>query len=64
MFPYGRFFGFLKSLVHNYLFLKGAIVLGYETIKVVERAMGYMDTQNPLVCLVHCMNVGFQVLGP
>jgi hypothetical protein len=48
MFPYGRFFGFLKSLVHNYLFLKGAIVLGYETIKVVERAMGYMDTQNPI----------------
>jgi hypothetical protein len=48
MFPYERFYGFLKSLVHNRLFPKGAIVRGYETIKAVEWAMGYMDRQNPI----------------
>jgi hypothetical protein len=63
MFPYERFYGFLKSLVHNWLFLEGAIVRGYETIEVVEWAMGYMDPQN-LVCLAHGMKVGYQVMGP
>jgi hypothetical protein len=29
MFPYERFFGFLKSLVHKRLFPEGAIVRGY-----------------------------------
>jgi hypothetical protein len=48
MFPYERFYGFLKSLVHNRLFLEGAIVRGYETIEAVEWAMGYMDPQNPI----------------
>jgi hypothetical protein len=48
MFPYERFFGFLKSLVHNRLFPEGAIVHGYETIETVEWAMGYMDPQNPI----------------
>jgi hypothetical protein len=48
MFPYERFYGFLKSLVHNRLFLEGAIVCGYETIEEVEWAMGYMDPQNPI----------------
>jgi hypothetical protein len=48
MFPYERFYGFLKSLVHNWLFLEGAIVLGYRTIKALELAMGYMDPQNPI----------------
>jgi hypothetical protein len=43
-----RFYGFLKSLVHNRLFLEGAIVRGYETIEAVEWAMGYMDPQNPI----------------
>jgi hypothetical protein len=47
-FPYERFYGFLKSLVHNQLFLEGAIVRGYETIEAVEWAMGYMDPQNPI----------------
>jgi hypothetical protein len=48
MFPYERFYGFLKSLVHNRLFPEGAIVHGYETIEAVEWAMGYMDPQNPI----------------
>jgi hypothetical protein len=48
MFPYERFYGFLKSLVHNRLFPKGAIVRGYETIEAVKWAMGYMDPQNPI----------------
>jgi hypothetical protein len=48
MIPYERFYGFLKSLVHNPLFPEGAIVRGYETIEVVEWAMGYMDPQNPI----------------
>jgi hypothetical protein len=48
MFPYERFYGFLKSLVHNWLFPEGAIVRGYETIEAVEWAMGYMDPQNPI----------------
>jgi hypothetical protein len=48
MFPYERFYEFLKSLVHNRLFPKGAIVRGYETIQAVEWAMGYMDPQNPI----------------
>jgi hypothetical protein len=48
MFPYERFHGFPKSLVHNRLFPGGAIVRGYETIEAVERAMGYMDPQNPI----------------
>jgi hypothetical protein len=48
MFPYERFYGFLKSLVHNRLFPEGAIVRGYEAIKVVEWAMSYMDPQNPI----------------
>jgi hypothetical protein len=48
MFPYERFYGFLKSLVHNRLFLEGAIVRGYETIEAVEWAMGYMNPQNPI----------------
>jgi hypothetical protein len=47
MFPYERFYGFLKSLVHNRLFPEGANVCGYETTEAVEWAMGYMDTQNP-----------------
>jgi hypothetical protein len=65
MFPYERFYGFLKSLVHNRLFPEGAIVRGYETIEAVEWAIGYMDPQNPIVvCLAHGMKVGFQVLGP
>jgi hypothetical protein len=48
MFPYERFYGFLKSLVHDRLFSEGAIVRGYETIEAVEWAMGYMDPQNPI----------------
>jgi hypothetical protein len=36
MFSYERFYGFLKSLVHNRLFPKGAIVRAYETIEAVE----------------------------
>jgi hypothetical protein len=48
MFPYERFYGFLKSLVHNRLFLEGAIVCGYESIESVEWAMGCMDQQNPI----------------
>jgi hypothetical protein len=48
MSPYERFYGFLKSLVHNRLFLEGAIVRSYETIKVVEWAMGYMDPPKPI----------------
>jgi hypothetical protein len=35
-------------LVHNQLFSEGVIVHGYETIKAVEWAMGYMDPQNPI----------------
>jgi hypothetical protein len=48
MFPYERFYGFLKSLIHNRLFPEGAIVRGYEAIEAVEWAMGYMDPQNPI----------------
>jgi hypothetical protein len=48
MFPYERFYGFLKSLVHNRLFSEGAIIRGYETIEAVEWAMCYMDPQNPI----------------
>jgi hypothetical protein len=48
MFPYERFYGFLKSLVHNRLFLEGVIVRGYETFEAVEWAMGYMNPQNPI----------------
>jgi hypothetical protein len=48
MFPYERFYGFLKSLVHNLLFPEGAIVRCYETIEVVEWDMGYMDPQNTI----------------
>jgi hypothetical protein len=48
MFPCERFYGFLKSLVHNRLFLEGAIVHGYDTIEAVEWAMAYMDPQNPI----------------
>jgi hypothetical protein len=48
MFPYERFYGFLKSLVHNRLFLEGTIFHGYETIEAVEWAMGYMDPQYPI----------------
>jgi hypothetical protein len=43
MFPYERFFGLLKSLVHNRLFSELAIVRGYETIEAVVWAMGYTD---------------------
>jgi hypothetical protein len=48
MFPYERFYAFLKSLVHNRLFPEGAITRGYETIEAVEWAMDYMDPQNPI----------------
>jgi hypothetical protein len=48
MFPYERFYGFLKSLVDNQLFPEEAIVCGYETIDAVEWVMGYMDPQNPI----------------
>jgi hypothetical protein len=48
MFPYERFYGFLKSLVHNRLFSEGAIVCGYETIEAMEWAMGYMDPENSM----------------
>jgi hypothetical protein len=64
MFPYERFFGFLKSLVHNWLFSKVSIVRGYKTIEVVEWAMGYIDPQNLFGVLAHGMKVGFLVLGP
>jgi hypothetical protein len=36
MFPYERFYGFLRSLVHNRLFPEGAIVRVYETIEAAE----------------------------
>jgi hypothetical protein len=52
MFPYERFYGFLKSLVHNRLFSEGSIVRGYKTIEAVEWAMGYMDPQNPIGVLL------------
>jgi hypothetical protein len=48
MFPYERFYRFLKPLVHNRLFPEGAIVRGYKTIEAVEWAMGYMERQNPI----------------
>jgi hypothetical protein len=48
MFPYERFYGFLKSLVHIRLFPEGAIVRGYKTIEAVEWVMCYMDPQNPI----------------
>jgi hypothetical protein len=48
MFPYERFYGFLKSLVHSRLFPEGTIVCGYKTIETVDWAMGYMDPQNPI----------------
>jgi hypothetical protein len=64
MFPYERFYGFLKSLVHNRLFPEGAIVRGYETIKAVEWAMGYMDPQNPIGVPRSQHEGSFQVLGP
>jgi hypothetical protein len=57
MFPYERFYGFLKSSVHNRLFSEGAIVRGYETIEAVELAMGYMDTQNP-ICMPRSRHEG------
>jgi hypothetical protein len=47
IFPYERFYGFLKSLAHNRLFTEVIVVRGYETI-VVEWTMGYMDPQNPI----------------
>jgi hypothetical protein len=47
MFPYDKFYRFLKSLVHNRLFTEGAIVRGHETIEAVEWGMGYMDPQMP-----------------
>ena len=50
MFPYERFYSFLKSLVHNRLFPEGAMVLGYGTIEAVESAMGYMDPPKPNWC--------------
>jgi hypothetical protein len=55
MFPYERFFGFLKSMVHNRLFLEGANVRSYETIEAVESALGYMDPQEPIgvLCSQH-----------
>jgi hypothetical protein len=64
MFPYERFYGFLKSLVHNRLFPEGAIVRGYETIEVVSGPWVIWTHKTPLVCLAHGMKVGFQVLGP
>jgi hypothetical protein len=48
MFPHERYYGFLKSLVHNRSFPEGAIIHGYETIEAVEWAMGYVDPQNPM----------------
>jgi hypothetical protein len=48
MFPDERFYGFLKSLVHNRLFPEGAIVRGDETIEAVQWAMGYMDPQKSI----------------
>jgi hypothetical protein len=64
MFPFERFYGFLKSLVHNWLFPEGAIVHGDETIEAVEWAMVIWTHKTPLACLSHGMKVCFQVLGP
>jgi hypothetical protein len=64
MLPYERYYGFLKSLVHNWLFPKGAIVRGYETIEAVEWPWVIWTHKTLLVCLAHGMKVGFQVLGP
>ena len=50
MFPYERFYGFLKSLVHNRSFPEGAMVRGYGIIEAVEWAMGYMDPPKPHWC--------------
>jgi hypothetical protein len=50
MFPYERYFGFLKSLVPNQSFSEGVIVCGYETIEGVEWAMRYMDSRKPNWC--------------
>jgi hypothetical protein len=64
MFPYERFYGFLKSLVHNRLFLEGAIVRGYETTEAWSGPWVICTHKTPLVFLAHDMKVGFQVLGP
>jgi hypothetical protein len=64
MFPYEKFYGFLKSLVHNRLFPEGAIVRGYETSKQWSGPCVIWTHKTPLVCLAHGMKVGFQVLGP
>jgi hypothetical protein len=64
MFPYARFYGFLKSFVYNRLFPKGAIVRGYETIEAVEWAMGYIDPQNPIGVPRSRHEGQFQVLEP
>ena len=48
MFPYERFHGFFKSLIHNRSFPEGCIVRGYGTTEAMEWAMCYIDPQNPI----------------
>jgi hypothetical protein len=50
MFPYERFYGFLKSLVHDRLFPEGAIVRGYETIKSSGVSHGLYGPTKPHWC--------------
>jgi hypothetical protein len=61
MFPYERFYGFLKSLVHN---RREPLFVAARPSKQWSGPWVIWTPNTPLVCLAHCRKVGFQVLGP
>jgi hypothetical protein len=63
MFPYVRFYGFLKSLVQNWLFFGGSHC-SWLPSKQWSGPWIIWTHKTPSVCLAHGMKVGFQVLGP
>jgi hypothetical protein len=62
IFPYERFYGFLKSLVHNRLL--EPLFVATRPSKQWSGPWVIWTHKTPLVCLAHGMKVGFQVLGP
>jgi hypothetical protein len=62
MFSYERFYGFLKSLVHNRLFPEEPLFLATRPSKQWCGPWVIWTHKTPFVCLAHGMKVGFQVL--
>ena len=52
MFPFERFFAFLKKYIHNHARPEGSIVKGYVTEEVIDFCVDYVDELCPIAVAV------------